>query len=51
MVLTCQNTAGAPFDCSGSPYSCTDQLGTRYGCQATNTRPGGVTLSCTELLQ
>lgn len=50
-ILNCANTAGTPFYCSGKPYGCTDPLDNRYGCEVAEQRMGGMTLSCTKLLQ
>jgi hypothetical protein len=58
-ALSCTNTAGVPFSCSGdssavgSRYSCTGPGGgdDTYGCDVVASRAGGFTLSCTRLLQ
>jgi hypothetical protein len=54
-ALSCKNTAGEPFSCSGnsSGYSCTGPGGgaDTYGCDVVASRAGGFTLSCTRLLQ
>jgi hypothetical protein len=57
-ALSCANTAGEPFSCSGgssavgSRYSCTGPGGgaDTYGCDVVASRAGGFTLSCTRLL-
>jgi hypothetical protein len=54
-ALSCTNTAGLPFFCSGgsSGYSCTGPGGgaDTYGCDVVASRAGGFTLSCKRLLQ
>lgn len=56
-VLSCTNTAGTAFSCSGDSsavggrYGCTDPAGDSYGCEVVASRMGGFTLSCTKLLQ